>query len=334
MRDNIARFGGDPGNVMIFGQSGGGWKVSLLMAMPAAQGLFHRAAVQSGSALQGALPEDTGRLAAAVLAELGVPAGQLDRLHDLPVESLIAAGQAAARKTAQPIGLPFDMGTAMRRIGWAPTVDGRIIPRHPFDPDAPAISAGVPMLIGTVRNEFYMGVDNPEAGALAEEELEKRIGGMHSARGAAILAACRRRNPGATPFELMALIAAAPVRQAAVTQAERKAALGAAPAWLYEFAWRTPVLDGKPGTYHSCEIAFVFDNVDRYAAYTGGAPEARALAAQISQAWINFARCGDPNHPALPHWPACGAGRGQTMIFDDPCSVRDDPDCEARSEAA
>ncbi len=245
MRDNIDRFGGDPGNVMIFGQSGGGWKVSLLMAMPAAQGLFHRAVVQSGSALQAALPEETGRLAAAVLDELGVTAGQLDKLHELPVESLVAAGQAAIRKTAQPIGVPFDMGAAMRHIGWSPTVDGAIIPRHPFDPTAPAISAGVPMLIGTVRNEFYMGVDNPEAGALTEEELTQRVGQMYGARSDATLAAYRRGNPGATPFELMALIAAEPVRQAAVTQAERKAALGAAPAYLYEFAWRTPVLEGS-----------------------------------------------------------------------------------------
>jgi para-nitrobenzyl esterase len=325
VRDNIARFGGDPGNVMVFGQSGGGWKVSLLMAMPAARGLFHRAAVQSGSALQGALPEDTGRLAAAVLDELGLTGRPLDRLHELPVETLVAAGQAAVRKTARPIGVPFDMGTAMRHIGWAPTVDGRIIPRHPFDPDAPAISAGVPMLIGTVRNEFTMGVDNPEAGALTEAELEARVSRMHGEGGAAILADCRRRYPAATPFELMALIAAGPVRQAAVAQAERKAALGAAlgaaPAWLYEFAWRTPVLDGKPGTFHSCEIAFVFDNIDRYTAYTGGAPEAGALAAQVSQAWIQFARCGDPNHAGLPHWPACGAGQARTMVFDDPCAV-------------
>jgi para-nitrobenzyl esterase len=129
---------------------------------------------------------------------------------------------------------------------------------------------------------------------------------------------------------LLALIAAGPTRQAAVTQAERKAALGGAPAYLYEFAWRTPVLDGKLGTFHACDIAFVFDNIDRYETYTGGAPEARALAAQISQAWINFARCGDPNHPALPHWPAYSADHGQTMIFDDPCSVQDDPDRVAR----
>jgi para-nitrobenzyl esterase len=330
VRDNIARFGGDPSNVMIFGQSGGGWKVSLLMAMPAAQGLFHRAVVQSGSAIQSALPEETSRLAAEVLAELGVTAGQLDKLQGFPVERLVAAGQAAVRKSAQPIGVPFDIGTAMRRIGWSPTVDGNILPRHPFDPTAPAVSANVPLLVGAIRNEFVMGVDNPEAGVLTEEELTQRVGKMYGARRDAILAAYRRCNPGATPFELLALIAAGPTRQAAVTQAERKAALEAAPAYLYEFAWRTPVLDGKLGTFHACDIAFVFDNIDRYETYTGGASEARALAAQISQAWINFARCGDPNHPALPHWPAYSADHGQTMIFDDPCSVQDDPDREAR----
>ncbi len=330
VRENIERFGGDPRNVMLFGQSGGGGKVSALMAMPAAKGLFHRSAVQSGSILRMGLPEDTGRLAAAVLAELGLSAGQLEALHTLPVERLLAAGQAAVGKLAKLAAESLDFNNIARRLGWAPTVDGTILPRHPFDPDAPSISADVPMLIGTNLNEFVSGVDNPDAYKLTEEDLVQRVRTRYGERSPTILNAFRRCYPGANPFDLLSLISTGRVRQSAVTQAGRKAALGAAPAYLYLFAWRTPVLDGRPGAFHSAEIAFVFDNLERCENLTGGVPEARALAAQISQAWINFARYGDPNHSALPHWPAFAPEAGQTMIFDTVCSVQNDPDGEAR----
>jgi para-nitrobenzyl esterase len=299
--------------------------------MPSARGLFHRAAVQSGSMLRLAQPEDTGKLAGAVLDELGLTASQLDLLHTLPVERMLMAGQAALRKLMPPWQETLlDFGNIAHHLGWSPTVDGLDIPHHPFDPSAPAITAGVPMLIGTNLNEFVSSVDNPDAYSLREDGLARKVSTLCGARAGAILVAFRRQYPDAKPFDLLSLISTASVRQAAVTQAERKAALGAAPAYQYLFTWRTPVLDGRPGAFHSCEIPFVFDNVDRCTNYTGGVPESGTLAAQVSQAWINFARCGDPNHPGLPHWPAYSAQRGETMIFDVPCSVQNDPGGEAR----
>ncbi len=327
VRDNIAGFGGDPGNVTIFGQSGGGGKVSTLLAMPTAKGLFHKAIVQSGSGLRMIQPETSAKLAAAVLAELGLNAGHLDQLQTLPVQTLTGAGAAALRKVS---GAP---GAGLRvfqrradRAGWGPTVDGKMLPQHPFDPAAPAISASVPMLIGTTLNEFTGGINNPSVDALTESELTSRVKEMYGDRAEQIVTAYRRANPKAKPFDILSFISAVPTRYNAVTQAELKAAQNAAPAYLYLFAWQTPVLDGRPRAFHCSELAFVFDNIDRCVNMTGGGPEARALAARVSEAWLNFARRGDPNHAGLPKWSAFTADKAATMIFDNKCEVRNDPD--------
>jgi len=257
VRDNIARFGGDPKNVTIFGQSGGGGKVGCLMAMPRAKGLFHRAIVQSGSMLHAGTPQDTRRLAAAFLAELGLSKSQVDQLKEIPVERLTTATFTAMRKTAPPRSPVPDLRAMVRSMGWGPTVDGDILPTHPFDPTAPAVSADVPMLIGTNLNEFVHGVDNPDCYALTPAQLEERVKQMYGDRTAAILDAYRGEYPHAKPFDLLSVISTAMVRQGAVEQATRKAAQGAAPAYLYLFSWHTPLLDGRPGAFHSSEIAFV-----------------------------------------------------------------------------
>jgi len=326
VRDNIANFGGDPGNVTIFGQSGGGGKVSALMAMPAAKGLFHKTIVQSASGLRMASPENTAKLAAATLAELGLSGSQLDQLHTLPAQRLIAAGQAATRKLAPAGGGLRVFQRRADRVGWAPTVDGKILPQHPFDPAAPAISANVPMLIGTTLNEFAGGINNPNVDALTENELAERVKAMYGERSGQIVAAFRKANPKAKPFDILSFISTVPTRHNAVTQAELKAAQSAAPAYLYLFTWQTPVLDGRPRAFHCAELAFCFDNIDRCVNMTGGGPEARALATKMSEAWIAFARKGDPNHPGLPKWPAFTADKGATMIFDNKCEVKNDPD--------
>lgn len=300
------------------------------MGMPVARGLFHRAAVQSGSLLQAALPAQTSELAAAVLAELGLDASSLDQLHALPVERLVAAGQAAVRRGAPPSGDGIDFTKLARQLGWAPTVDGTVLPRHPFDPDASTLSADVPMLIGSVLNEFVSGVDNPDAYDLTLDVLRQQVRARYGERGDAILAAYHASRPDAAPFDLLSEIVTSSIRQTAVLQAERKAALGAAPTYMYWFTWRTPALGSRPGAFHSCEILFVFDNIEHHEQYTGGAPAAYDLAAHMSQAWISFARHGDPNHAGLPHWPAYAADSGATMIFDSVCAVLDDPDGRAR----
>jgi len=326
VRDNIANFGGDPGNVMIFGQSGGGGKVSSLLAMPSAKGLFHKAAVQSGSGLRMVQPQTSAKLAAAVLAELGLSASQLDQLHTLPAHRLIDAGIAAIRKVAPAGGPARVYNRRADRAGWGPTVDGQILPQHPFDPAAPAISANIPMLIGTTLNEFTSGINNPNADAMTDAELAERVKAMYGERSTQIIAAYRKANPKSKPFDLLSFISTVSTRQNAVLQAELKAAQNAAPAYLYLFTWQTPVLDSRPRAFHCAELAFVFDNVDRCVNMTGGGADARTLAARVSEAWIAFARKGDPNHPGLPKWPAFTADKGSTMIFDNKCEVKNDPD--------
>jgi para-nitrobenzyl esterase len=326
VRDNIKTFGGDPSSVTIFGQSGGGGKVLALMAMPAAKGLFHRAIVQSGPFLKSLSPDYSGRLAELVIAELGLRKSQLSELQVIPVDRLSGAAAEAMKK------MPPQQSSLREVYGehdWGPTVDGSILPRHPFDPRAPEISADVPLLTGTNLHEFVNGLDRPDADAMGVEELNRLVREAFGERGRAIIDAYRRDYPKATPFDLYATIAASSrVRRPAFEQAVRKAALGAAPAYSYVYSWRTPILDGRPGSFHACEIAFVFDNAEICDHYSGGASEAFVLSKQISTAWANFARTGNPNHDGLPHWPTYTSEHRATMYFDAPCKVRNDPEGE------
>ena len=328
VRDNIANFGGDPQNVTIFGQSGGGGKVNTLMAMPAAKGLFHRAAVQSGSLLNASTREDSAKLGAALMQQLGLSASQIDRILELPAEQLVSAGIAAVRSLASPSrpGGPF----RLPRFGWQPTVDGTTLPSHPFDPVAPGISEHVPLLVGPVLNEFTNALFDPTLATLTESELKERVTAQYREKSQHIIEVFRGAHPHDSPGELMARISAAPVRQNAVTQAERQAALGGSPVYSYWFCWKTPVLDGRPGAFHCSELAFVFDNTDRCAPMTGGGPGPRSLAAKVSEAWIHLARTGNPNHPGLPKWPAFTADHKAVVIFDENCLTENDPDHDER----
>jgi para-nitrobenzyl esterase len=291
------------------------------MAMPAAKGLFHKAIVQSGSMLRAQSQEDSTRLAEALLAELGLNKSQLDQLQKVPVDRLCGAQARAMARTGE---------NGRARLQWSPSVDGHVLPTHPFDPAAPSLSAAVPLLVGTNLNEGVHGCDNPDVDLLTEEELRSRVTQRHGAKAGALLAAYRTEYPRAKPFDLWSVISAAPIRNAAATQAERKAALGAAPAYQYLFAWQTPMLDGRPRAFHSCEIAFVFDNADLCVNLTGGRPDALALAAQVSGAWVHFARHGNPNHAGLPRWAPYTPDRRATMVFDTRCEARSDPEGEGR----
>jgi para-nitrobenzyl esterase len=328
VRDNISTFGGDPGNVTIFGQSGGGGKVNTLMAMPAAKGLFHRAAVQSGSLLNASTADDSGKLGAAVLQQLGLSTSQVDKILEVPVDQLIPAGIAAVRSLAPPL----QSGGTFRlpRIGWQPTVDGTNLSTQPYDPAAPAMSAHVPLLVGTVLNEFSSALYDGKLATLTDAELKQRVGAQYKDEAQHIIDVFRAAHPHDTSGELMSRISAAPVRQAAITQAERQAALGGAPVYMYWFCWKAPVLDRRPGAFHCAELSFVFDNSDRCAPMTGGGPGPRALAAKVSEAWIHIARSGNPNHSGLPKWMAFTASEKATMIFDNQCELKNDPDRDER----
>jgi para-nitrobenzyl esterase len=322
VRDNIANFGGDAGNVTIFGQSGGGAKVTVLLSMPRAKGLFHKAAVQSGSALGMPEPEITVKLAEAVVKELDT---DVARLQTIPVDRLIAAGAAAAKRAFPPIDFsrPIDFESFFQRMAWAPTVDGNILPAQPVERFA---AQDVPLLVGSTLTEFAVGFDNPDFDALTTSELLKRMTRAHGEKAPAVLDAFRRGHPGAKPADLFTIWFSSGVRRAAIHQAVIKAAQGTGPAYLYWFAWYSPVLDGRIRAVHCMELPFVFDNTDRCETMTGGGPDARALAARISQAWIGFARTGDPNHGGLPKWAPFTTARRTTMVFNNFSEAKDDPD--------
>lgn len=320
VRTHIASFGGDPGNVTIFGQSGGGGKVAVLMAMPAAQGLFHRAIIQSGPFLRALEPDYSQQVAQVLLDELGLSRSQVKALQQVPVDRLSGAAVEAMKKVSQSTALHRD---SFGESGWGPTVDGRSLPVHPFDPAAPAISANVPLMTGTNLNESVSGLDNPVAYRMTEDEMKQHVGAMFAENSDAIISAYREEYPQETPFGIYAAIATSRWRVPAFTQAERKAALGAAPAYSYIYAWRTPVLDNRVGSFHASEISFVFDNAEICDHYSAGDPGAFILSRQMSAAWVSFARTGNPNHAGLPHWPAYTAGTRSTMYFNHPCQVRE-----------
>jgi para-nitrobenzyl esterase len=313
VRDNIGAFGGSPGSVTIFGQSGGGGKVSSLMAMPAAKGLFHRAIVESGADVRGVTLEAARRSAEMFLTRLDLKPPQLEKLQTLPFERLVAV-------TATSAGPPLAL---------APVVDGRTLPANPFDPVAPALSADIPLLIGTVETEvtfFPRQILDPIDDASLHAHLKELLRHASDREVDEVVAAYRAGRPEASNTDLYLIIASdATFRAGVLTEAERKAAQGAAPVYQYYFTWRSPVRGGKLRSFHTVEIPFVFDNVDACRSMVGSGEDRYALARKVSGAWVAFARSGDPNHKSLQGWKPYDNVRRATMILNDECKLVDDP---------
>jgi len=322
VRDNIGNFGGDKNNITIYGQSGGGTKVITLMAMPAAKGLFHKAIAQSGSIVQVATPAYAQKLTDLILAELKIDRSNIDSLHNVPAVDIIAATAAAEKKMGGTV--PANVG----RPGLQPVVDGVVLPHHPFDPGAPAISANVPFMVGTTRNEASASIDNAAMENISEDELKAKVLAKYPNKGATVYAAMRKVHPGVKPVEILSFLSAQ--NPMAYLQAQRKTAQNGAAVYLYMFAWHTPVLDGRPRAFHCSEIPFAFGNTDKCENYTGSSAEAKKLGAKMALAWISFARNGNPNHPGLPAWPGFNKQKGAMMVFNNTCEVKVDPDGEAR----
>jgi para-nitrobenzyl esterase len=322
VRDNIEAFGGDPGRVMIFGQSGGGAKVSTLLAMPSAAGLFRRAAIESGAALRGAEREEGARRAHALLKELGISLAKARDLQKVPLDKLIAA--ADKQLTAQ-----------VARMGFRPVVDGKVLPAHPFDPVAPAISANVPVIVGYTRTERTVyTIDDPKASELSEEGLLESTKKTLGDAVGKVIQSYRTKFPKATPAELAVYIGTDVAAMSSIRLAERRAALGKAPTYLYVFAWETPVMGLR--SPHTIEIPFVFNHIDISQSMVGPVNSSmRQLEANAAGAWAGLAHSGNPNHrQPLPEWPAYTADRRATMIFDTPCRVENDPTAEIRQVLA
>ncbi len=323
VRTNITQFGGDPNTVMIFGQSGGARKVETLLAMPSAKGLFHRATIESGAALQVAGREVSMRNAEQLLAKLGIPKAQVHDLQKLSLERIMAAYFAVVRD---------QRGVDQTVNGFSPEVDGNILPQHPFQPAASPVSADVPVMIGCTRTEMTLfSANDPTAFSLDEDGLKTRVQDLLHDQAPEMIALYRKLNPAATPSDIYFLIAS-DYRYGAPTIkiAERRAALGKAPVYLYYFRWETPVQGGRLKSPHTMEIPFAFDNVKIAARITGGGPEAMALADKLSDTWIAFARTGNPNTPKLPRWPAFTAKNHATMVIDNVSKVVNDPLREQR----
>jgi para-nitrobenzyl esterase len=315
VRDNIAAFGGDAGNVTIFGQSGGGGKVSTLMAMPAAKSLFHRAIAMSGSAAKGEPRDRATKGAEAFMAKLGLKPNQVDELQKMPQAQLLGAMREL-------------------RLQLTPVVDGRTLPGDPFDPTAPAITANVPMMIGSTETEVTWN-NSVNFDPLDDAQLRDRIAtGQHvdGATADRLIAVYKKGRPQASNLDLFFIMSTdlSNFRTGTDTEVERKAALGKAPVYKYYFQWYSPVRDGKLRSYHTLDIPFVFENVDIAQSMVGSGPERYPLADKMSGAWAAFARSGNPNHKGIPNWQPFDETRRATMIFNNECRAVNDPYREER----
>ena len=316
VRDNIAAFGGDPSNVTIFGQSGGGGKVTTLLATPCAKGLFHKAIVQSGSMLRTMESKYSRKIGIATVRNLGLDASSIDKISEVPYGELLAAGEKAI---AQVKAEADRDGVASFIFGWAPTVDGAVLPSQPFDPQAPAISADIPMIIGTTRHEFSMTTYVPALRNAGREEVIGILKGRYGEGTERFLELFAKAYPGSKPADM--LDADFVFRPSAIEQALRKSLQGAAPVYMYMFNWESPVLDGILRSTHCMEIPFVFNNADRHASMTGGGAQAMKLASKMSHCWAEFARCGKPSAEGLPEWEPFEAEKRAVMFFDNTCKM-------------
>jgi para-nitrobenzyl esterase len=309
VRDNIAAFGGDPKNVMIFGQSGGGSKVSMLLGMPSAEGLFHRAAIESGAGLRAVSRDAATKPAETLLKSLGLSVGQGRELQKVPVDRLIAAGNA---------------------VHVAPVTDGIVIPANPFDPVATPLSAEIPVIIGYTRTERTVyEIDDPNYGKLDEAGLKKRAVAVLGDAADEVIEIYRQRYPAASSFELAIDISTDALAMSSIRLAERRAALNKASTYMYVFAWETPVMHLR--SPHTIEIPFVFHHLDTSESMLGPAtPLMQGLESNVAGAWAAMARRGDPNHEGLPLWPSYTPDKRAVMIFDTPCRVENDPTGDAR----
>jgi para-nitrobenzyl esterase len=338
VRDNISQFGGDPSNVTIFGQSGGGGKVAMLTAFPSAKGLFHRAIIMStlaDTAITGLEPARALEAAELLLARLGLKPSNADAIMTLPAAQIVSAlttSGPAGGQSGQPA--PGDIS-----LRFVPVVDGRTLPAHPFEPAASEISATVPMLVGSNECEGipYGNPDDPywttEPKNVAElHSLVKRIVPTSDVEVDRLIALYRSHRQTESFGDLAAVIAgdASVLRHSAHVIARRKFAQGQAPVFLYLFTWRSPVRNGKLRSMHGMELPFVFDHPDAIAFMTGTAADRYPLATAMSEAWASFARTGNPSHAGIPAWTPFNPTTWPTMVFGERVALFADPHGDER----
>ncbi|WP_141059013.1 carboxylesterase/lipase family protein [Stenotrophomonas rhizophila] len=315
VRQHAAEFGGDADNITVVGQSGGGAKIATLMAMPAARGLFQRAWTMSGQQVTAAGPRAATQRAQIAMQAVG--AADADALRTMPMEALLAATRARD---------PSRVENSSLYVG--PVLDGRSLPVHPFWPEAPAQSAGIPMVIGNTHDETRAFLGNDPANfALTWETLPSKLEKEQyvDLLPSVVIAEYRRLYPHYTPSEVFfAATTAGRSWRGAVEELEARARQGA-PTWAYQLDWGSPLDGGRFGAFHTLDIPLVFDTTDRPGSRTGDSDEATRVAATMSEALIAFARHGDPNHGGLPRWQTYSLARRETMLFDATPRLANDP---------
>ena len=310
VRDNIEKFGGDPNCVTIGGQSGGGGKVSTLLAMPSAKGLFHRAVVQSGSTLRVSDPDYSRKLGQAVLEELHVkPAQAAAKLPTFTYEELVAAGNRASRKVA----------VTGARGGFSPVADGKIVAEHPFDPEASSISKDIPMLIGTDFNEFVFDISEEKTEADVKPALTERMGEENAVK---FMDEFKKAYPDEDPKAMLYIDTRS--RTNASRQAAAKSRQNGAKAFLYLFTWKPE--NNALGASHGMELPFMFNNVAVQREMTGSSESAYALQDVVSNYWLAFIRTGDPNVAGQTAWEPYNEETGPCMILDNTCVLKNNHD--------
>ncbi len=316
VNNNIENFGGDPGNVTIFGQSGGGGKVCTLMACPSAKGLFQKAIVESGSLLNLMDSKYSKRIGSQLVRDLKLKPSQLESLNDIPYDKLLEAGNAAVAKVRKQAE---EEGFSSFIFGWAPTVDGFVLPYQPQEQKAQDISKDIPVIIGTTKTEFTASTYMPFLRNISEEkalaELKKRYGNKTDE----FVKRFKKAYPNTKAQDYLDQDFI--FRGPAVKQMDLKSSQNGAPVYAYLFTWESPVLDGSLRSAHCMELPFVFNNIARCRQMTGGEENAYKLADKMSSYWINFAKTGDPNAAGLTTWEPYTKEKGATMFFDDTCKI-------------
>jgi para-nitrobenzyl esterase len=327
IRDNIANFGGDPGNVTIMGQSGGGGKVTMISAMPCAKGLFHKAVVLSGAMTKAGDREYSEKLGAYILEEAGLTSANIDKLQQIPWEDYYELANRAAAKLAEEVGRRGIMG------GFSPIVDGYYLPQHPYFPEPTAEAADIPMLICSTFNELSPSWTNPELLDVTLEEVIENVkeragfGPGFGDKAKKVVEAYAKAFPDKTSYQLWSLVISNRKGVVALADAKSKQTAAVFVAW---FGWQPPLFDNRMGAAHCNDICFWNYNTDVMITHTGGGEKARRLSAKMAGSLLQFMKTGDVNGGGLPTWPRYTAANGEVMILDDICEVKNDPDREAR----